>query len=260
LKTSKEKRNKVFIYEKNDGKQGFVINGGALSFYSNKVKNIDGVNTSTELLTDLWLDISWDGIANEGQVKLKNGKKPEKLLRRIIELATDTKNDIILDFYLGCGTTASVAHKMERQWIGIEQLDYAENDSVNRLKNVLNGEQGGISKAVKWQGGENFVYCELAEENSKYMQLIDEAKTDEMLLELKQEILDNAVIRYEVEDEKFIKSSDEFNNLSLDDKKQVLKKILDKNHLYINYSEMEDSKYTFSDEEKAFNKSFYKGN
>jgi adenine-specific DNA-methyltransferase len=88
--------------------------------------------------------------------------KPEKLLQRIIELATN-ENDLILDFFSGSGTTAAVAHKMNRRYIGIEQMDYIETISVERLKQVIEGEQGGISKAVGWNGGGSFIYAELRE-------------------------------------------------------------------------------------------------
>ena len=84
--------------------------------------------------------------------------KPEGTIKRIIEIST-SENDIVLDFFLGSGTTAAVAHKMNRQYIGIEQMDYIETVSVERMKKVINGEQGGISKDVKWQGGGSFVYC-----------------------------------------------------------------------------------------------------
>ena len=86
--------------------------------------------------------------------------KPEELIQRIIELSSE-KNDIVLDFFMGSGTTQAVAHKMNRQYIGIEQMDYIETISVERLKKVIAGEQGGISKDVEWQGGGSFVYCEL---------------------------------------------------------------------------------------------------
>ena len=85
---------------------------------------------------DLWLDIGWDGVGNEGGIKLKAGKKPEKLLQRIIEMSTDY-GDIVLDFHLGSGTTAAVAHKMGRQYIGIEQMSYIQTIAVARLKKVI---------------------------------------------------------------------------------------------------------------------------
>jgi adenine-specific DNA-methyltransferase len=70
-------------------------------------------------------------------------------------------NDIVMDFNLGSGTTCAVAHKMGRKYIGIEQMDYIENITVERLKKVIDGEQGGISKALNWKGGGDFVYAEL---------------------------------------------------------------------------------------------------
>ncbi|WP_455224740.1 DNA methyltransferase [Granulicatella sp.] len=85
--------------------------------------------------------------------------KPEKLIQRIIQLGSE-EGDIILDFFMGSGTTQAVAHKMNRQYIGIEQMDYIETVSVERLKKVIEAEQGGISKDVEWQGGGSFVYCE----------------------------------------------------------------------------------------------------
>ena len=85
------------------------------------------------------------------------GQKPELLIERIIQLSTE-ENDLILDFFMGSGTTCAVAHKMGRKYIGIEQLDYSENHSVVRLKNVIKGDQIGISKAVGWKGGGDFVY------------------------------------------------------------------------------------------------------
>lgn len=88
--------------------------------------------------------------------------KPEKLIQRIIELSTN-EGDIVLDYHLGSGTTAAVAHKMNRRYIGIEQMDYIETISVERLKKVIEGEQGGISKTVGWNGGGSFVYAELHE-------------------------------------------------------------------------------------------------
>ena len=96
--------------------------------------------------------------------KLKNGKKPEKLIKQILELNTN-EGDIVMDYHLGSGTTCAVAHKMKRQYLGLEQLDYGENDSVVRLKNVINGDATGVSKAMNWNGGGEFVYLELKKYN-----------------------------------------------------------------------------------------------
>lgn len=97
--------------------------------------------------------------------------KPEALLNRIIELSTK-ENDLIMDFFMGSGTTCAVAHKMNRRYIGIEQMDYIEDIAVERLKKVIDGEQGGISKTVNWNGGGDFIYAEL--------KIIDDFKNSEI--------------------------------------------------------------------------------
>lgn len=86
--------------------------------------------------------------------------KPEKFIEYIVNLSTNP-NDLIMDYHLGSGTTCAVAHKMGRRYIGIEQMDYIEDIAVERLKKVIDGEQGGISKTVNWNGGGDFVYAEL---------------------------------------------------------------------------------------------------
>ncbi len=88
--------------------------------------------------------------------------KPERLIRRIIEISTDA-GDLVLDSFLGSGTTAAVSHKMGRRWIGIEMGDHARTHCAVRMRKVVDGEPGGISKAVKWQGGGGFRFYELGE-------------------------------------------------------------------------------------------------
>ena len=94
--------------------------------------------------------------------------KPERLLQQIIRLCTEEK-DVVLDFFMGSGTTQAVAHKMNRQYIGIEQMDYINDFVTERLKKIIEGEQGGISKGVEWQGGGSFVYAELYSLNEKFL-------------------------------------------------------------------------------------------
>ena len=86
--------------------------------------------------------------------------KPEALIQRIIHIATNP-NDLILDSFLGSGTTAAIAHKMGRRWIGIEMGEHAATHCRPRLQKVIDGEQGGISKAVGWQGGGGFRFMKL---------------------------------------------------------------------------------------------------
>ena len=136
LMAESKKANYVFEYKREDGSSAYIYKGGALAFYSNKIQKIDGKLAVTELLSDFWSHISWAGIAKEGGVKLKNGKKPEKLLKQIFELSTEPR-DIVLDYHAGSGTTCAVAHKMGLQYIGCEQLDYGENDMLIPLKIVF---------------------------------------------------------------------------------------------------------------------------
>ncbi len=87
--------------------------------------------------------------------------KPEALIEKILELTTNP-GDLVLDSFLGSGTTAAVAHKMGRRWIGVELGDHAYTHCAVRMKKVIEGEQGGISKSVNWQGGGGFKFYELA--------------------------------------------------------------------------------------------------
>jgi adenine-specific DNA-methyltransferase len=111
-------------------------------------------------LGTLWTSFNWNNVTKEGDVQFPNGKKPEALLQTIFELATET-DDLILDSFLGSGTTAAVAHKMGRRWIGIEMGEHAATHCLPRLQKVIDGEQGGISKAVGWQGGGGFRFMKL---------------------------------------------------------------------------------------------------
>ncbi len=111
---------------------------------------------------DLWTDIKTTGLDNEGQVNFKNSKKPEKLIERVLTLAT-SPGDLVLDSFLGSGTTAAVAHKMSRRWIGIEMGEHAYTHCKVRLDKVVAGEDsGGITSAVDWQGGGGYKFYELA--------------------------------------------------------------------------------------------------
>lgn len=140
----------------------YVLNGQQIIFYSKNVVEIDGIKKATRLLTNIWTDIAWEGIASEGNVVFKKSKKPERLIKRVIELTTNP-NDIVLDSFLGSGTTSSVAHKLGRRWIGIELGEHANTHCVPRLKSVVDGtDQGGISKIVDWQGGGGFKFYNLA--------------------------------------------------------------------------------------------------
>jgi len=195
---------------------------------------------------------------HEGGVPFRSGKKPEILIKKIISFTT-REGDLVLDFFLGSGTTAAVAHKMKRQFIGIEQLHYKESDSVVRLKNVINGDKTGISKAVNWEGGGDFVYCELKELNEEFVQKIKKAKDVKELLKIWEEMKEHAFLSYKIDPKDVDESIKEFKDLSMENKKKFLIECLDKNDLYVNYSEMEDKQYKVSKEDIELNRRFYGG-
>lgn len=207
-------------------------------------------------LSDLWSDNDVKIIsANDNQrIEEFDGQKPEALIKRILELSSD-KGDIVLDYHLGTGTTAAVAHKMNRQYIGIEQMDYIETVSVERLKKVIDGEQGGISKDVNWTGGGSFVYCELKNDAQDFKNTVLEARESETLSQLFEQAKKSSFLSYRVDPKKLKKS--EFEKLSLAEQKQVLLELVDNNNLYVNYSEIDDSDYGISLEEKKLNRDFY---
>ncbi|MCL4497248.1 MAG: site-specific DNA-methyltransferase [Deltaproteobacteria bacterium] len=185
--------------------------------------------------------------------------KSEYLIMRIIEIGS-AKNDIVLDYHIGSGTTCAVAHKMGRQYIGIEQLDYGENDSVKRLQNVINGDQSGISKTVNWQSGGDFVYFELAKWNEKAKEEILGAKSLNELEKLFDKLYKRYFLNYNVKTKEFkekIIKEKEFLNLTLDEQKQLFIEMLDMNQMYVNFSERNDEKYGISPEDIALSEDFY---
>ena len=181
--------------------------------------------------------------------------KPESLLAFFIRAIT-RENDIVLDFFMGSGTTQAVAHKMNRQYIGIEQMDYIETVSVERLKKVIAGEQGGISKDVEWQGGGSFVYCELKNDAQDFLNKIENSSTSEQLIELLEQVKKSSFLSYRVEAKKLHK--EEFTKLSLFEQKQLLIELIDQNNLYVNYSDIDDVENKISEKEKELNRQFYK--
>ncbi len=183
--------------------------------------------------------------------------KNELLMQRAIEYTTK-EGDIVLDFHLGSGTTAAVAHKMGRQYIGIEQMDYAETLPVERLKKVIAGEQGGISESVNWQGGDDFIYCELMQYNQAYMEKIQSAHSSEALVALWRDIAENAFLNWYINPEMPEEAINDFIAIGdVEKQKHLLAELLDKNQLYVNLSEIEDADFEVSGEDKALNKAFY---
>ena len=188
--------------------------------------------------------------------KLFSTPKPEKLVQYLLNIAT-FEGDIVLDFFMGSGTTAAVAHKMNRQYIGIEQMDYIETVAVERLKKVISGEQGGISKDVDWQGGGSFVYCELKNDAQEFKNQVHDAVTSEQLIELLKLAKQSSFLSYRIDPKKL--RENEFKQLSLAEQKQILSEIVDNNNLYVNYSDIDDISNGISDADKQLNREFYGG-
>lgn len=180
--------------------------------------------------------------------------KPEKLIQRIIQLGSG-EGDLVLDFFMGSATTQAVAHKMNRQYIGIEQMDYIETVAVERLKKVIDGEQGGISKDVNWTGGGSFVYCELKNDAQEFKNAIVHATSTDQLLALFEQAKNSSFLSYRVDPKKLRKQ--DFEKLSLAEQKQILSEIIDNNNLYVNYSDIDDGDYQVSEQDKKLNRSFY---
>lgn len=190
------------------------------------------------------------------------GQKAEKLIQRIIEVSSN-KGDIVMDFHVGTGTTCAVAHKMGVQYIGIEQMDYVEDTTEERLKKVISGkDNSGITRDVNWKGGGDFIYCELAQFNQIAAQKIVSAKSLEELMDLfENELCEKYFLDYNLNirefKEKVVKEK-EFIKLGLRKQKKMFLDMLDLNQMYVNYSEINDKKYEFSDYDKEVNRLFYR--
>ena len=239
--------------------QSYFINKGLVVWFKDSAKlELDRIIKFTKK-TNFWDENIHQGISNEGAVTLLAGKKPEKLIQNIIEIGTE-ENDLVLDYHVGSGTTCAVAHKMNRQYIGIEQLDYGDNDSVARLKNVIKGDTSGISKNVNWKGGGEFIYCELAKWNEKAKEEIQNAKDLPALVKLFDTLYEKYFLNYNVRIKDFkdkIIKEENFKKLTLAQQKKMFLTMLDLNQMYVQESEMADKKYGISSEDQKLTKAFY---
>lgn len=182
--------------------------------------------------------------------------KPESVVAFFIKSITAEK-DIVIDFFLGSGTTVAVAHKMNRRYIGIDQMDYIEDTACNRLTKVIEGEQGGISKSANWQGGGSFVYCELAKANQQFIDNIEQATSTEELATIWEQIRETGFLSWKVNPTEIDINAKDFTTLSIENQKRFLIECLDKNLLYVPYSEIDNVEFGISEKEKQVNTLFY---
>lgn len=152
---------RVFVLER-DGRPPFIVRGGnRILFLADKVREVDGRPAIVEPLTNVWDDVPFQGIAREGGVVFSRNKKPERLVARVLAMATDP-GDLVIDPFLGSGTTAAVAHKMGRRWIGIESGDHFTTLAEPRLRRVVDGsDTTGISSSMCFTGGGGFLVATL---------------------------------------------------------------------------------------------------
>ncbi|MGL2845191.1 DNA methyltransferase [Helicobacter pylori] len=180
--------------------------------------------------------------------------KPEALISRILEISTQ-ENDLVLDFFAGSGTTCAVAHKMKRRYIGIEQMDYIETITKERLKKVIEGEQGGISKKCDFKGGGSFVYAELKEVNLEIKKQILNAKSKSECLKIFNALNERFLKRADCKIDEI--DSEEFQNLDLNEQKRKCCDLLDSNEDYLNLGDIDEDAWGIDKITKKYNEIFY---
>ncbi|GAA9407336.1 site-specific DNA-methyltransferase [Helicobacter pylori] len=180
--------------------------------------------------------------------------KPEALISRILEVSTN-ENDLVLDFFAGSGTTCAVAHKMKRRYIGIEQMDYIETITKERLKKVIEGEQGGISKKCDFKGGGSFVYAELKEVNLEIKKQILNAKSASECLKIFDDLNERFLKRTDCKIGEI--HSEEFQNLDLNEQKRICCALLDSNEDYLNLGDIDEDAWGIDKITKKYNEIFY---
>ncbi|WP_231228919.1 site-specific DNA-methyltransferase [Helicobacter pylori] len=219
-------------------------------------------------LEDTWNSNKWDklnSIAIDSSVSRVDetividdenfkGQKPESLIQRILEVSTN-ENDLVLDFFAGSGTTCTVAHKMKRRYIGIEQMDYIETITKERLKKVIEGEQGGISKKCDFKGGGSFVYAELKEVNLEIKKQILNANSKSECLKIFNDLNERFLKRTDNKMDAI--HSEEFHNLDLNEQKRICCALLDSNEDYLNLGDIDEDAWEIDGITKKYNEIFY---
>ncbi len=219
-------------------------------------------------LEDTWNSNKWDklnSIAIDSSVSRVDetividdenfkGQKPESLIQRILEVSTN-ENDLVLDFFAGSGTTCAVAHKMKRRYIGIEQMDYIETITKERLKKVIEGEQGGISKKCDFKGGGSFVYAELKEVNLEIKKQILNANSKSECLKIFNDLNERFLKRTDCKTDEI--DSKEFQNLDLNEQKRIYCKLFDSNEDYLNLGDIDEDAWRIDKITKKYNEIFY---
>jgi len=208
--------------------------------YTTWLDNVGTTSDGTKEVESLFLE------------KIFRYPKPPSLIKRLLELGNAKNNDIVLDFFSGSGTTAQAILEFNeedggnRQFILCEQLDYIDTVTIPRVK-----------KVIEKLGGGDFVYLELMKWNENFVEKIQKAKTKDELKKLWETMKEKAFLSYKVDIKSVDKNAKDFVDLCIEDQKRFLLECLDKNHLYVNYSEIDDEEYGVSEEDKKLNKEVY---
>ena len=149
------------VYSRTNYDRLILLKGRQMYFLPRSVKKKHGKHFIAKPISTIWNDIPTNNLQNEGGISFPSGKKPELLLARVISMISSSTNDIVLDSFLGSGTTAAVAAKLGRRFIGIESGEQAATHCLPRLQSVVNGEQSGISAEIGWKGGSGFRFYRL---------------------------------------------------------------------------------------------------
>lgn len=153
--------NHPVAYDRDGYDRLILLKGRQMYFLSGSVREVSGDPYISKPVSTIWNDLPTNNLQNEGGISFPSGKKPEALIARVISMISQSEGDIVLDSFLGSGTTAAVAHKMKRRYIGIEMGEQAVTHCAPRLKKVVEGESSGVSESVGWQGGGGFRFYRL---------------------------------------------------------------------------------------------------
>ena len=186
--------------------------------------------------------------------KVFSNPKPLELIKDFV-LIGSAKDDIVLDFHAGSGTTAHAVLQLnredggERQFIICEQMDYVETITAKRVQKVIQQNNSG-----------DFVYLELKKYNQTFMEQIEAADDTETLLQIWKQMKAKSFFKYSIDLQAFENSLDEFKQFDLKRQKEILCELLDKNQLYVNLSSLNDADFACTDQEKRLNQDFYRIN
>ncbi|MGT0054839.1 DNA methyltransferase [Helicobacter pylori] len=242
------KEGTTFVIKSDEFSMRYIRKGDREVKVSNVFNAECGVTTNIKATSEIKI------LFANSNTDLFSTPKPEALISRILEISTN-ENDLVLDFFAGSGTTCAVAHKMKRRYIGIEQMDYIETITKERLKKVIEGEQGGISKKCGFKGGGSFVYAELKEVNLEIKKQILNTNSKSECLKIFNDLNERFLKRTDGKMDET--HSEEFQKLDLNEQKRIYCALLDSNEDYLNLGDIDEDAWGIDGITKKYNEIFY---